>query len=305
MNRKLQAGMSLLEVLIAMTIFSTITVFSAQALRQALFNKSKIQNQLDEMSRVRDALSVIRKDLELATHYRDFELEFNQAVKKQARILIQRAISPQAQSPVPQPPGAPPQPPPVTQASPEQQVQLQQKLQELEQRFVTNNLMRLTPATHFRGLEDKLFFVTSNSLSSPSSQNEFSYPIYMTRISYQIRPCPLSTNINCLVRYSNHITDGDLEVVENGVVIMEGVSVFLLRYLGRRQQDWVTSWDSRQENAAQKNLYPEAVEVTLTRKTGEGPNERTISMQSVTYLHNPNNPPDPNQAPGQRRGVRE
>jgi prepilin-type N-terminal cleavage/methylation domain-containing protein len=301
MRQTKQLGFTLLEVLIAMTIFSTITIFAAQALRQALFNKSKIQSQLDEMSRVRDALNIIRKDLELATHYLDFESEFNEAVKKQARGLIQKAMSPDpSPNPKPQTPGSPP--PPVT---PEQQVLIQQKLQELEKRFSNQKVTRLNPATHFRGLEDKMFFVTSNTISHPTAGNSLTLPLYMTKVSYQLKPCPLSANQNCLIRYSDSTTDGDIEDIQKGVVLLEGVSEFSLRYLGKRQQDWVRNWDSRQENAAQKNLYPEAIEVTLTRKTGESPNEKTITMQSITYLHYPNNPPDPNLAPGQRRGVRQ
>jgi len=297
-----QRGLSLLEVLIALTIFSTITVFSAQALRQALFNKSKIQNQLDEMSRVRDALSIIRKDLELCVHYLDFELEFKNAVKKQAQNQIKKSMNPTHSLP-PAAPGQPPPPPP--QQSPDQQVILQQKLQELEQRFAINTSTRISPATHFRGLEDKLFFVTSNVLTSPSQERAFSIPLYMTRVSYQVQPCPMNSSMNCLVRFSDPITDGDLEKIGNGIVLLDGVSEFSLRYLGKRQQDWVSNWDSRQENAAQKNLYPEAVEITLTRSSKEGQSEKKISMQSVTYLHFPNNPEEPNQATGQRRGVRQ
>lgn len=299
MSSKKQTGLSLLEVLIAMTIFSTITAITAQALRQALMNKSKIQSQLDEMSQVRDALNIIRKDLELATHYLDFELELKEAAKKQARSLIQAAISPAQSAPNQPPPGLPP--PPTPSVSPEQQIQLQQKLQELDQKFVTNNQFRLSPATHFRGLEDKLYFVTANTLSSPTSDNPFQMPSYMTRISYQVKPCPLKSEIKCLVRYYDPVTDGDIEVIQKGITLLEGVSEFSLRYLGRRQQDWTSNWDSRQENGAQKNLYPEAIEVTLTRTSGEGPSEKKITMQSVTYLHFPNNPPDPNQAPGQKR----
>jgi prepilin-type N-terminal cleavage/methylation domain-containing protein len=296
-------GLTLLEVLIAMTIFSTITVFSAQALRQALFNKSKIQNQLDEMSRVRDALTIIRKDLELCVHYLDFEFEFNDAVKNQARNQIQKAMTP-TQTPQPSQPGQPPPPIPSQQRT-GQQVNLQQKLQELEQRFVTHNAIRLSPATHFRGLEDKVFFVTSNVLSSPNQKKAFSMPLYMMRVSYQVKPCPTNSSINCLVRFSDSITDGDLENISNGVVVLEGVSDFSLRYLGARQQDWVSNWDSRQENAAQKNLYPEAVEISLTRTSGEGQNQKKISMQAVTYLHFPNNPKEPDQSSRQKRGFTE
>jgi prepilin-type N-terminal cleavage/methylation domain-containing protein len=305
-------GLTLIEVLVSMGILATLMAFSAQSLRQALLNKSKIQSQLDEMSQVRDALNIIRKDLELAIHYLDFEFEFNEAVKTQALAQIQRSVSPQAPAPPAASPGTPPSPPlppnmtlPPGGAllTPEQQIRLSEYKAKLEQKFPTQNPLRLSPATHFRGLEDKMFFVTSHSLEAPSSDESFLEPFYLAKVSYQVHPCPLNSKIKCLIRFQQRSTDGDLEQVQNGMTLLEGISDFSLKYIGKQQQDWVNRWDSRKNDPAQFQLYPEGVEINMTRSQGEGSKEKKVTMRAVTYLHFPNNSNNPTQGRRHRRGL--
>lgn len=74
-------GFTLIEVLITLSILSTITVLTTQAIQHAIKAKAKLTDQLDEVSKVRDALKIIEKDINLAYHYRDIETEFAETLK--------------------------------------------------------------------------------------------------------------------------------------------------------------------------------------------------------------------------------
>lgn len=288
------SGMTLLEVLIALAIFSTITVFTAQSLRQAIVNKTKIQSQLDEMSQVRDALNIIRRDLEMAFNYPDIEKEYLEAARKQAETLIRKNYG--ASSPA-SPQGAPPAAAPGV---PNQA--MLQDLQKLQERFRVNQEARVSPQTHFKGDEEKVTFVTTHSLNPSDNSGGGNFHVgHMVKVTYQVSDCPLRSERRCLIRHSTYETDGNIENIGPGVALLENLAEFSLRYLGIKQQDWVSTWDSIQGSEAQKNRFPEAIEVNLKVESGEGQTKKSIAMQSVTYPHFVNNPQD--KAPQRNQGA--
>ena len=68
---------TLLEVILALTILSTMALISTQALTRALRARTKIQAEVDDISALRDSLRMIRSDINLAFHHRDFEKELS------------------------------------------------------------------------------------------------------------------------------------------------------------------------------------------------------------------------------------
>lgn len=260
-------GLTLLEVLISLTLFATITVITAQALKQGLTNKSKIQSQLDEMGQVRDALSLIRRDLALGFYYIDLEKESQETLQKTTEELIKMGLQEDKSNTIPLP------------------LRLQSAKEKLQAKLKKNNELRLNPESNFKGLENSVFFISTHRFDSGQGDKQGHY----FKIAYQVAPCPLKTETPCLIRYSSPVTDGDIDQISNGTPLLQNVTEFQLRYLGIKQQDWINSWDSRSNSESQKNRYPEAVEVSIKVESGEAKTKKSISMQAVTYLHFPNN----------------
>lgn len=269
-----QRGLTLLELLIALMIMATLTVLSTQSIQQALFSKSKIQTQLDEMSLVRDALKIIERDINLAFHYRDLETEFREAVKK--------AVRPSA-SPTPTPAeGFAPVPTPTVVATPHPGL-------ESPEEEAARKANRADPVTHFEGTAEKIDFVTMNSgrLTENLAQADF------VEVGYAVKPCTRlggkQESVNCLVRRVDTMVEGDVTKGGEETVLLENVSEFKLRYFGQGKQDWVDSWNSRTGDSVARGSFPSAVEVSLTVENGETDKKRKISMQIVAQVRFPNN----------------
>lgn len=258
--RNNSSGFTLIEVLIVVAILATLTLLSGQSIQQALKSKVKIQNQIDEVSQVRDALKIIERDINLAYHYRDFETEMLKLVRGQGPTTTTL-------------PGTPPIPPdpsdPLNQPKPN----------------------RIDPTTQFVGKADSLYFATMNAsrLSAEAAQADF------VKVGYYLENCrkPGSDqpSTQCLIRRESILVEGDVTKGGRPVVLLNGIKEFSLRYLGEGKQDWVEDWSTVQNDGATKDRFPEAVEVSLSVDK--------ISMQMVIPVRFPNNAPrgNPNAPP--------
>lgn len=273
-KQKNQAGFTLIEVMITVMILSVLTVMSSQSLQQAIKNKLKLQDQIDDVSRMRDALKLIERDINQAYHYRDLEkelIEMNKKKKQQQR---------QGQVPSPIGPGAPaggivdqPKDPSETPEDPNEP-----------------KATRLDPVTHFKGEEEKLNFVTMNSMNlyKNNFQAEFS------EVGYYLRDCKSLSDekksSKCLVRRSSEHVDQDVTRGGQEIVLLEDVSEFKLKYLGHGKQDWNSVWHTDASgDGATKNNFPDAVEISLTIEKFKNKKKKTFSMQIVASVHFPNN----------------
>ena len=94
----------------------------------------------------------------------------------------------------------------------------------------------------------------------------------------------------CLWRRSTpHV---DLDVTKGGdeVVLLENLSEFKLRYIGKGKQDWVTDWRSDSAgDGVTKGKFPTAVELSITTEKEENKRKKKYSMQVVIPIHFPNN----------------
>lgn len=95
--RRLNSGFTLLELIIAIAIFAVLTAFVAQSIQNGVRAKQKVQTQIDEVSRMRDALKLMEKDLNLAYHHLDWEKELQAIVKKKSQTPGQ-PVAPEAPS---------------------------------------------------------------------------------------------------------------------------------------------------------------------------------------------------------------
>ncbi len=278
MKTRSTTGFTLIEVLIAIAILATMGTLAAQSIQQAIKSKKKIQEQVDITSRMRDGMRLLERDIQMAYHHRDWEKELLLAMKKKAS----QPVAGQKTPVTPAPPmavdstGAPdPFAAPGTEAP------------------------RIDPETNFVGTENELNFVTMNNarLTRNSAQADH------VEVGYSLRDCKSTdgkTSSKCLWRRTSPWVDKDVIKGGEEVVLLENVSEFALRYLGKGKQDWVKDWKTTEAgDGATKKHFPTAVEISLTiEKPGEKlASVKKFSMQMVVPIHFPNNP-DENSPPG-------
>lgn len=264
-------GFTLLEMVIAVTILATLTVLSTQSIQQAMKAKAKLQEQVDDMSLVRDSLRVIERDVNLAFHYQDLQVEFDAEVFKQ-----KKPVAP------PLPPGMPPPPDDMLVYMNDPQTKNRYK-------------NRKNPATQFVGKVDGMDFATSNvgRISQDQPMADFA------KVGYALRGCKKlgvdKTSGQCLVRRFSPFAEGDITQGGQETVLLENVSEFKLRYFGAGKQDWNEGWDSTANDAATKDSYPQAVEISLAVEMGKNENvkKKKISMQLIVPIRFPNNKDKP------------
>lgn len=266
-------GFTLIEVILAITILSTLTVMVATATNRAIQAKKKIQTEVEDVSALRDAMRIIKADINQAYNHYDYENEILNKISKPA-------TTPQPLPPTPpliQQPGRPQNPG----ATPSAQAPL----------IPPRENTRFSPATHFWGNENSLNFITMNNgrLSANEIQADF------VEVGYSLKNCrsidTKSTDSiqgsNCLYRRIQTILDSD--VTQGGIetVILEHVSEFSLKYLVDGKLDWLTEWKSTKPS---DNIFPTAVEVTLGIEKKTDGKDKKYSIQYVIPIHFPNNP---------------
>ncbi len=253
---KSQDGFTLIEMMITVAILSALTLLATQSIQQAIKQKGKIQEQIDDVSRMRDALRLLEADINQAYHYRD--------VEKEITDLTNKPIAPV--------PGAPlPVPTPVPQQNPDE-------------------AKRSDPTTHFVGTENTVDFVTMNNARMIRNMRQADF----MEVGYSLKSCKsLSAeqgSSQCLWRRTTSWVDDDVTKGGDEVVLLENITEFKLRYIGKGKDDWVTVW--RTDNggdAATKGKFPTAVEISLTIEHGAGVKKKKYSMQIVAQIRFPNN----------------
>ncbi len=251
-------GFTLIEVILAITILSTLTVLTTQSLSRALKAKVKIQNEVDDVSALRDTMRMIRTDLNLAFHHRDFEKELQDLVNKPA-------TSAPGVPQVPQQPIAP---------------------------LVARENKRFDPVTHFSGESDQVHFVTMNNGRTTANANQADF----IEVGYAVKGCrnltDASKSSQCLYRRTQLVIDEDVAVGGTESVLLENITEFKVRYIGEGKQDWVSTWNTKNSSDAATRLrFPEVVEISLAIEREVDKKKRNYSMQYAVPIHFPNNPP--------------
>ena len=264
-NLQQAAGFTLFELMVSITILATLSVLTSQTIQQAIKNKLKIEDQVDDMSQVRDALKIMQKDINLAFHYRDLEAEM--------KTLVKKAV------PAPKPTA------PVDGIASPPEIPL-----------FPSEPNRQDPETQFVGTDKELSFVTGNTsrLYANTGQADF------MKVGYALEDCRLpgekdTTTSNCLVRKTSYTVEGDPEKFTDKIVLLSFVSELKFRYRGADKgagkDDWVNRWSSKDNDGATKGAYPDAVEITLTRERSVAGKKRKTSMQLVAVVRFSNNKP--------------
>jgi prepilin-type N-terminal cleavage/methylation domain-containing protein len=275
------AGFTLIEVMITITILGTLTVLVAQSMQTAIKSKAKLQTQIDDVSRMRDAMRLLQRDVNLAYHYRDIEKEIDAIIKKKNNPSAPVPGSPGFVPPVVQP-GQPGQPSPGQDPD-----QIGAAMPNGERREV----VRKDPATHFVGNGETLNFVTMNNARTVRDSKSADF----AEVGYELKDCKSlkadAGSSKCLWRRSSPLVDLDVTKGGNEIVLLENVTEFKLRYIGKGKQEWVSDWRSDSGgDGVTKNNFPTAVEISLSLTKKEKGRDRKYSMQVITPIHFPNNP---------------
>ncbi|OFZ29800.1 MAG: hypothetical protein A2622_11335 [Bdellovibrionales bacterium RIFCSPHIGHO2_01_FULL_40_29] len=253
------SGFTLIEVVLAISILSTLTVLTTQALSRALKAKVKIQAEVDDVAALRDTMRMIRTDINLAFHHRDFEKEILDLVSKPAGAV----------------PGLPTTPVmPTAPNTPQRQNK------------------RADPVTHFVGTENQLDFITMNNGRTTANQQQADF----IEVGYSLKGCrnltDSSKSSQCLYRRTQMVIDDEVSEGGTEVVLLENVVEFKVRYNGEGKQDWVSTWNTKNSSDAATRLrFPEVIEVSLGIEREIDKKKRTYSLQYAVPIHFPNNPP--------------
>ena len=264
---RMQYGFTMLELLISLGILSTLVVFSNQSIQNALRSKVKLQEKLDNYSIVRDALRVIERDVNMAYHYTDIETEFKNIVKKQTSQM------------------------PAGQAGAAQNPTAQQGIQALSSAvtsWTAPDSERKDPTTQFVGAAEEVSFITMGGARMQENEVQADF----IKIGYALSNCKRPGAVDsskCLFRRASSLAEGDVTKGGASTLLIDNITEFKLRYIGKGKQDWVSDWNSKTGDASIKNKFPEAVEISLTMTKGEGEKKKKISMQIIAGVHFPNN----------------
>lgn len=256
-----QKGFTLIEMMITVAILGTLTVLATQSIQQAIRQKVKIQEQIDDVSRMRDAMRLMEADINQAYHYRDVEKEITDLINKPAQA---GNLPPGMPTPIPIQTPVPPQNP--------------------------DEATRQDPTTQFVGTEATVDFVTMNNARMVRNMKQADF----MEVGYSLKSCKSlnsdRSSSQCLWRRTTSWVDDDVTKGGDEVVLLEYITEFKLRYIGKGKEDWVGGW--RTDNggdAVTKNNFPAAVEISLTIERGSGDKKKKYSMQIIARIRFPNN----------------
>lgn len=291
--KQMARGFTLLELMIAITILAALTVFTTSSIQQALKSKEKIQTQIDEMGRVRDALKIMEKDINLAFHYRDLEEEFYAALKKAASPTTSGQSGTTkggAPNPLSSGSGAAGSTGATGGGGAATGSNNQQANPVTDQSEQIRKANRVNPETQFEGKTNELYFATLNAGRVAAEENSADF----IKVAYKVSPCNRlsgsGASTQCLLRYASPWVEGKITDTGSAIVLLENVTEFKLRYFGKGLQDWVSEWSSvESSDALIKSKYPAAVEISLTVENGDKDKKRKISMQIIAPIRFPNN----------------
>lgn len=252
-----RAGFTLLEVMVALAILAVLSLLTAQSISNGIASRTKFQDEIARESSVQDALRIIQADVSAAFHHRDITIAMLNELKTNPTPGVTPA--PDAAS------AGTPHPTPV-------------------------------PMTGFVGTAEAMYFTALNNVRSARDAKESD----QAKIAYFVKSCRArgsgSTKnggqTKCLYRALSPNLDNDVTKTGPETLLLENIEEFKLRYLGPASDEFVESWKTGEgADPATKDLFPLAVEITLTKHNRADPKDKPYSQTILVPIRFPNNPP--------------
>ncbi len=273
------AGMTLIEVMVALAIMSFLAIFTGTSIRNALSSKMRIQNNIDLQATLRDALKVMERDINLAFQFRDPNLTlYNQAVKERERRLQQ-----------PQKPGETTNQQPT---APQARAAGYESIPQAE----ALEMKPIQILTQFVGEKEQISFTSMSNVRMRADDKTSS----IAEIGYFLKNCRRRTSqeksSRCLWRRVSPIIGTDVTKGGTETVLLENVESFELRYLGPgREEEWVDFWATNERgDDTTRFKFPYAVEITIeisdpAAEKLQNQRKKTLRMTHVAAIRNPGN----------------
>ncbi len=265
-------GFSLIELVVAVGLLAMLTYLTTTTIRNSVRGRKQLRANLAMNAELRDALRIIQQDINRAFHFRDIEERLSREAQQEAAQTTKKPANPAQE-------GA---------ADPAAEVNPVGKVggeggtarPQLTQFIGDESSLHFTSLGHVRRYAD----------AAESDQEEVGYELKecLGRVKVQgQRP-----SFKCLWRRTSPFIDEDVSRGGAEMVLLENVRDFKLQYLGPGAEEWVKKWrtDERGE-PEQKDMFPEAVEITLSVQRGDGKNLKALEMSTVAAVHFPNNEP--------------
>lgn len=286
-----QKGFTLLEVMISLALLASMSYFISTATRSALKNKTKIQKNLDENSSLDNALGVMIRDINLAFHYTDINVQlYNEAQDERIKACSTTTATNPAGGAGTNPAGTTP-PTGTTPAA--AATAAAQKCAAIKKDFKR----KIDPdITEFNGEKTKLNFTATSQIrlrkdAQMSRQNE---------VGYELKTCKSrgrnKTSSNCLWRRTSRIIDKDITLGGFDSVLLERVESIKLRYLFKPKDsdeiEWRDTWKSKEgSDNITKDRFPSAVEITIVMDKSQNKNDDRpgLAKTVIAPIKFPNN----------------
>ncbi len=282
-------GFTLIEVLIALSLLSFLGLWTSQSITNAIRSKKKIQKMVDKSGLLRDALQVIQKDINLAFHHYDINVDIYNESQKERIKRCEKNIRKKSSRPPAARGRSPtrPSPPRGSKAPPKNTLQYCSYLKSKFKKKVQKQL------TQFQGDPDSLHFTSLSNVrakrnSKLSRQSE---------VGYFVKDCKgrLDKTISspCLWRRVSPFIDNEVSEGGRKTVLLENVTAFELRYLGPEKEkgmQWIKKWKTGENaDAVTRGKFPSAVEVKVTLQNKNKDKDKEITMTMVAGISFPNN----------------
>ena len=279
---KRSAGFTLLELLIALSLMSVISITATQMLKSTTKKTKKLTSGMNDLNRLRSALGVMRNDFLKSFNYRDLNIFlYNQAQKERIAGYSKRMnewVAEQNKNES--------RTPPMTEENmtPQDRTQMEQAL---GPRPEPTPPRQQRVVTQFIGDKEKVYFTTASGFRL-RKENKVSE---LMEVGYYIQTCKSRKNteleFDCLWRSLSYNLDGEVAKGQEGTVLLENVKSFDIEYLGFSQAqeeiEWFENWDSTQLNDQRfGEMFPQGVRIKLTVDFVKSKDGEKVKTRSIT-----------------------
>ncbi len=278
-----QKAFTLLELLIAISLMSILSITTTQMLRKSTIQTKRITAGIDNINQLRAAMNIIKKDIGKAINFRDLNLFlYNEAQKERIKRYdanVKKKVTEYNKKEKPRPL--------ITVLTLTKELK---KSMNIQPRPKPSTLIEEKIYTNFVGDKEKVYFTSSSGVRFRSADKISD----LVEIGYFIRTCK-SRRYNgqeskCLWRSVSYNLDEDVTKGGKESVLIENIEKAKFKYLSFQNKDilketvdWVESWDSRSKSDERTgNKFPAAVSLFLEIKIPNKKNKKKFKKKYLT-----------------------